>query len=175
MLEFFGIGYGIKKVIQPDPGLPFRVTRAFLHGRLDMDFFKTLIVDDSMAIRKILILILSIQFPAMIIGEAADGREALQKVEELQPNLIFMDIGLPDENGLYLTKRIKAKYPDTIIVIFSDSVSAACQETARGNDADYYMVKGKCSGSMILDLVELYLISRGYDRYGHKLNLARER
>ena len=69
----------------------------------------------------------------------------------------------------------EAKYPDTIIVIFSGSVSAAYQETVRGNDADYYMVKEKCSGSMILGLVELYLISRGYDRYGHKLDLARER
>ncbi len=140
-----------------------------------MEFFKTLIVDDSAGIRWILIELLRIQFPAMIIGEAADGREALQKVEEVQPNLVFMDIQLPYENGLELTPKIKAKYPATAVFIFSSSDSAAHREAAFHNGADQFIVKGKSSSSMILSLVELALVARGYDRYGKKVAWEREK
>ena len=68
-----------------------------------MDFFKTLIVDDSPIFRKIFTMTLSILFPTIVIEEAADGKEALQKVEALSPNLIFMDIQMPGENGITRT------------------------------------------------------------------------
>jgi CheY-like chemotaxis protein len=45
----------------------------------------------------------------MSIEEAADGDEALQKIDSSVPDLIFMDIKLPGENGLQLTQRIRAK------------------------------------------------------------------
>ncbi len=61
------------------------------------------------------------QFPFIIIEEAATGKEALEKVETFLPDLIFMDIHLPGKNGLQLTSEIKRNHPDiTIIVITSD-------------------------------------------------------
>ncbi len=71
----------------------------------------------------------------MIIREAAEGKEALQKVEDLQPNLIFMDIGLLDQNGLELTREIKVRYPNITIVIFSSYTSAEYKEAAYRNGA----------------------------------------
>ena len=78
--------------------------------------FKALIVDDSTTFRKLLKETLHDQFPSIEIYEAADGEEALQKVESLRPNLIFMDFGLPGENGLELTKQVKGRYPNIIVI-----------------------------------------------------------
>lgn len=57
--------------------------------------FKTLLVEDNAAFRQSLKEILNTQFPSMIIEEAADADEAMQKVVTLLPHLIFMDIKLP--------------------------------------------------------------------------------
>ena len=133
-----------------------------------MGFFKTLIVDDNAAIRWILTEILSVQFPT--IREAAEGKEALQKVEDLQPNLIFMDIGLPHQNGLELTRGIKVKYPNITIVIFSSYYSADYKEVAYRNGASYYLVKGSKTTSEITSLVESILLGFGYSKYGFKID-----
>ncbi len=135
-----------------------------------MEVFKTLIVDGNAAIRWILTEILSVQFPTMIIREAAEGKEALQKVEDLQPNLIFMDIGLPDQNGLELTREIKVRYPNITIVIFSSYTSADYKEVAYRNGASYYLVKGTNISGEITSLVESILLGFGYNKYGFKID-----
>jgi CheY-like chemotaxis protein len=52
-----------------------------------------------------------LQFPSIVIEEAAEGNEALRKVDTFFPDLIFMDINLPGENGLLLTQRVKRIIP----------------------------------------------------------------
>ena len=64
--------------------------------------FKTLIVEDNHSFRKLLKGILHEYFPLMVIEDAGDGREALQKVDSFCPDLILLDIRLPDESGLEL-------------------------------------------------------------------------
>ena len=81
---------------------------------------KTLIVEDNAFFREMLKEKLQTFSPAMVICEAAEGNEALQKVDDLKPELVFMDIRLPGENGIQLTQKIKAKYPN-IKVIFLTS------------------------------------------------------
>ena len=80
---------------------------------------KTLIVEDNVFFRETLKEKLQALFPSMVIDEAAEGSEALQKVDALRPELIFMDIRLPGENGIQLTEKIKAKYPNTKIVFLT--------------------------------------------------------
>jgi two-component system chemotaxis response regulator CheB len=60
--------------------------------------FKVLIVDDNSIFRQLLKETLQDRFSSIKIYEAADGEEALQKIETLRPNLIFMELGLPGEN-----------------------------------------------------------------------------
>lgn len=54
-----------------------------------------------------------------ICGEATTGREAVAKAEELKPNIVILDIGMPDLNGVDAAKRIKKASPDTEVLIFS--------------------------------------------------------
>ena len=73
---------------------------------------KTLIVDDNASFREIIKEKLRTLFPSMVIYEAAEGNEALQKVDALKPELVFMDIRLPGESGIQLTQKIKTRYPN---------------------------------------------------------------
>jgi DNA-binding NarL/FixJ family response regulator len=80
---------------------------------------KTLIVEDNASFREILKDKLRIPFPSMVIDEATEGKEALQKVDLLKPELVFMDIRLPGENGIQLTQKIKKRYPNTKVIILT--------------------------------------------------------
>jgi CheY-like chemotaxis protein len=68
---------------------------------------KTLIVEDSAGFRKTFKEALGKRFPVLTIEEAADGKEAMQRIETWLPDMVFMDIRLPGETGLELTKKIK--------------------------------------------------------------------
>ncbi len=80
---------------------------------------KILIVEDNDSFRQVLKENLHSRFPSIETFEAADGEKALQIVEAKSPDLIFMDIQLPGENGLSLTQKIKARYPRINVVIIT--------------------------------------------------------
>lgn len=82
---------------------------------------RVLIVDDHALSRKGIAAILEPDPAFLVVGEAADGAEALAKVRELQPDLVLMDIRMPEMSGLEATKRIKAEHPHVIVVILSVS------------------------------------------------------
>ena len=65
---------------------------------------RTLIVDDNALFRQTFKEILQTLFPSMVIHEASERNEALQRVDTFRPELIFMDIRLPGENAFQLTK-----------------------------------------------------------------------
>jgi two-component system response regulator YesN len=68
---------------------------------------KILLVEDNASLWQSLKEIFHLQFPLMIIEEAAEGNEAIRKVKTFFPDLIFMDIKLPGKSGLYLTQKNK--------------------------------------------------------------------
>ena len=125
--------------------------KAYTRGKPNT--FRTLIVDDSASFRELLCGILSSRFPSIDIEEAKNGTEALEKIESLRPDLIFMDIRLPGENGLELTKKINAKYPHLIIVILTSYDLPEYREAALQNGANHFMAKGSATGEEIVQLV----------------------
>jgi len=133
-----------------------------------MNLFKTLIVEDNTLFRQLLTDTLSTQFPYMVIEEAADGREALEKVDALLPDLVFMDIKLPDENGLELTNRVKTKYPQIIVVMLTNYDLPEYREAARQIGANYFIIKGSTTNEEIVTLTDSILSDLGFNLNGSK-------
>ena len=121
---------------------------------------RTLIVEDSAIYRKLLKETLRSRFPSMEIIEAESGEEAMQQISAHTPDLIFMDIKLPGENGLELTGKIKAKYPDVAVIILTSYDSPEYREAAAQVKADHFLSKGSSSKEAILTLVDSILAGR---------------
>ncbi len=119
--------------------------------------FKILVVEDSIFFRELFKLTLQNRFPTVEIYEAVDGEQALPKVEALHPNLIFMDIGLPGENGLELTRKIKASHPGIMVIIFTSFDLAECREAAERYKADYFLPKDSSAIKNLFSLIDSIL------------------
>jgi DNA-binding NarL/FixJ family response regulator len=130
--------------------------------------YRTLIVEDSAFYRQLLKEALHSRFPSMDIFEAVDGEEALREIHAHFPDLIFMDIKLPGESGLELTKKIKTQYPDIIIIILTAYDIPEYREAAYQYNANYFLSKGSASKEDILILVESILSDRSIDNSGSK-------
>lgn len=102
---------------------------------------RILLVEDNVYFLQFLKEILHTRLPAIDIVEATNGEEALQKMETLSPDTIFTDLRLPGENGLELTQRIKAKYPNTIVVIITNYDLPEYREAAYQSGADHFVSK----------------------------------
>jgi DNA-binding NarL/FixJ family response regulator len=100
-----------------------------------------LIVEDNVFFLQFLRRILSARFPWADILEAVNGEEALQKIKMFPPDAIFMDLRLPGENGLELTKKIKAQYPNIVVVIITNYDFPEYREAAYQSKADHFLSK----------------------------------
>ena len=124
--------------------------------------FTTMHVEDSTSLRQLVKNNLKDQFPSMDIVEAADGVEAFRKIDSHPPNLILMDITLPGENGLELTRKIKADYPGVIIIILTSHDSPEYREAAIRYKANYFLSKGSIATDEIIKLVKSILLGKGF-------------
>ena len=115
---------------------------------------KILIVDDNASFRQALRATMHSQFQSLIISEAKDGEEALQTIPTFLPDLIFMDIRLPDGNGLELTHFIKGLFPDIKVVILTSYDLPEYQEAAFHYKADHCASKDSFMALMNLILSE---------------------
>jgi len=106
-----------------------------------MNNLRTLIVEDNSLFRQTLRESLQKSFPEIVIDEATNGAEALRRINALLPDLILMDIRLPGESGLGLTKKIKEIYPDVTIFILTNYDTLECREAASRCGADRFIVK----------------------------------
>ena len=80
---------------------------------------KVLLADDHKILREGLIALLKKQRDIELIGEAEDGREAVRKALELKPDVVIMDIGMPELNGIDATRQIKAALPEINVIALS--------------------------------------------------------
>jgi NarL family two-component system response regulator LiaR len=77
---------------------------------------RLLLVDDHTVVRQGLRMVLSLEPDLSVVGEAADGREALARVAELNPQVVLMDLLMPVMNGVEAIRAIKERHPDMEIV-----------------------------------------------------------
>ncbi|MFD1204692.1 response regulator [Sporosarcina contaminans] len=84
---------------------------------------KVLIVDDHHVVRRGLLFFLKTQKDIQVIGEAKNGKEAIERIRKLQPDIVLMDLIMPEMDGIQATKHIKESYPHIEVLIltsFSD-------------------------------------------------------
>ncbi len=77
---------------------------------------RLLLVDDHAVVRTGLRMLLEHEEDIEIVGEAGTGEAALRMIEQLQPDMIVMDIGLPDMTGIEVTRRVKQQWPQVAVV-----------------------------------------------------------
>ena len=103
---------------------------------------RVLICDDHPVFRNGLRMLLSAQDGIDVVGDASTGREAVSRADELQPDVVVMDLQMPELNGIEATREIVATSPHVKVLVLTmfeddDSVFAAMRAGARG-----YLLKG---------------------------------
>lgn len=106
-----------------------------------MEPLRILLVDDHLLFRKGLAQLLDSQADFQVVGEAINGLEAVAQTRSLQPDLVLMDINMPNSDGFEATRQIKAKMPDVRIVMLTVSEDADDLKAAVQCGADGYLLK----------------------------------
>ena len=118
-----------------------------------MEKIKVLVVDDQKELAEEIGNVLSSDPKLSFIGTAADGFDALEKIAQDMPDVVLLDIRMPNMNGVVATQRIKAEYPDVKVVILTTFDDSDYILNAINNGASGYLLKD-LSGNMLIDAVK---------------------
>ena len=106
-----------------------------------MQAIRVLVVDDSVGFRWRLKEFLAPEPDIQIVGEAADGREAIEKAIELEPDVVLMDVRMAGMNGLDATRRLAAVRPGVRVIVLSRSDLQEYRDAAQACGANGYVAK----------------------------------
>jgi DNA-binding NarL/FixJ family response regulator len=110
---------------------------------------RLMLVDDHAVLRDGLKNILGMEADIEVVGEAVNGEEALRKVEEYMPDVILMDINIPERNGIEVTGLIKGLYPSIKILILTMHNHDEYFLSAIREGADGYLLKDAPSDHVV--------------------------
>jgi RNA polymerase sigma factor (sigma-70 family) len=109
----------------------------------DGESIRVVIVDDHALFRRGLDLVLSEEPDIKVVGEAADGIEAVHRAEEMTPDVVVMDVRMPRSTGIEAARRIRERLPDTKVIML----------TVSDNEEDLYAaVKAGASGYLLKEI-----------------------
>ena len=108
----------------------------------DRSGWRVLLVDDSAQVRQELRTLLPLAGDIQIVGEAADGREAIRLAQALQPDAILMDLEMPVLDGYEATQQIKAGCPSCRVVALTVHGYETARQKASQSGVDVFLVKG---------------------------------
>ncbi len=123
--------------------------------------FRVLVVDDFEPWRHFVSSIILMKPELLVVGEASDGPEAVQKAAELKPDLILLDIGLPTLNGIEAARQIRKLVPESKIIFLTQETSADLVQEALSLGARGYVVKANVA-SDLLAAVEAVLAGKQF-------------
>jgi DNA-binding NarL/FixJ family response regulator len=115
-----------------------------------MSTVRILVVDDHALVRAGLLRLIQETDGAEVVGEASAGAEALAMVEAARPDLVMMDIGMPDTNGLEATAQIKMRFPDVRVIMLSMYCSEEDVLQALRLGASGYLLKSSAPGEIAI-------------------------
>lgn len=113
---------------------------------------RILLVEDNVPFRQAFKDALLSQFPTLQVEEASEGVRALEILQEYHPQLVFMDINLPGENGLTITTKIKQLDPVTKVVILTAHDTDEYRQAAKSAGTSGFVVKSSLNMPAILAL-----------------------
>jgi DNA-binding NarL/FixJ family response regulator len=116
---------------------------------LEMKIKKVFIVDDDPEFRRFLKEFLSDQPGLKIVGEAADGKQALEKVKKIKPDLVLLDIRMPGMDGFSASRLLKRIMPDLQIIIMTIFDDLEYKESVVENGAFGYVVKSNLTRDLM--------------------------
>jgi DNA-binding NarL/FixJ family response regulator len=102
---------------------------------------RTLVVDDSPSLLEAVCVVLEVERLAQVIGRAKDGAEGLQLVAMLKPDLLLMDISMPNMDGLEATTLVKQIAPATRVILMSGEETPQMHQLALAAGADGFLFK----------------------------------
>jgi DNA-binding NarL/FixJ family response regulator len=114
-----------------------------------MEKIRLLIVDDNAAFRQKLIEFLNEHQDLEVIGEVGNGKEAVSKAEVLQPDLVLMDVRMPDMDGLSATRALKALASPPKVIILSVFDCIEYRQSAEAAGAEGYLVKATIPDELV--------------------------
>jgi DNA-binding NarL/FixJ family response regulator len=122
---------------------------------------RVLVVEDFVPYRQFICSTLGTKLELQVVGEVSDGLEAVQKAEELKPDLILLDIGLPSLSGIEAARQIRELSPASKIIFVSQESSADVVQEALSLGAWGYVVKTR-AGHELLAAVESVLLGKPF-------------
>ncbi|MGA2659259.1 MAG: response regulator [Verrucomicrobiota bacterium] len=108
---------------------------------VDRSPVRTVVVDDSPMMLKTLSLLLEREKGLQLVGTATDGRHAVRRAIELEPDLVLMDLRLPGMNGFEATRRIKARSPAPAVIMVTADDTPECRAAASAAGTDGFVGK----------------------------------
>ncbi len=125
---------------------------------------RILVVDDHEQFRQFICSTLGKRHEWQVIGNASDGLEAVRKAEELQPDLILLDVGLPTLSGIEAARQIRYLSPDSRVLFLSQESSADVVQEALSTGAWGYVVKTH-AGRELLAAIEAVIQGKQFVSY----------
>jgi two-component system chemotaxis response regulator CheB len=125
---------------------------------------RVLVADDSATARALIVAILSSDMEIRVVGEATNGREAVEMASELAPDVITMDIQMPEMDGFQATQMIMTRAPRPIIIVSS---------TARLDDVELSLEATRAGALLVLPKPEGPTLSMGAAGQRHLLNMVK--
>ena len=117
---------------------------------------RILIADDDAAIRRLLRRLIETRGGWTVCADARDGHEAVDKTEELKPDVVVLDLAMPDMNGLQAAREISSKHPDLPMLLFTvQQVSKELKHQALNSGCRGALSKN--TGSEIVHAIEVLL------------------
>lgn len=121
---------------------------------------RVLVVDDFDLWRQFIVLALAERSEIQIVAEAENGSTAIQKAKELQPDIMILDIGLPDIDGLQVARQISVLSPKTRIIFLTETYGQDMVAAALGAGGLGYVVKSHAAKDLIPALQAVLLGDR---------------
>jgi DNA-binding NarL/FixJ family response regulator len=124
-------------------------------GERPMSAITVLIVDDNAGFRSRVREILALKPDVKVAGEAADGREAIRKARQLKPNLVLMDVRMPEICGIDATAQLKREVPETEVIILTRYDLEEYRKAAAASGASGYVVKESVLETLLPTIQEI--------------------